>query len=48
MIRVGREVEGTHAIERAEAVLDRLGLPYPTLESFFQEAGLEADDLPGS
>ena len=39
LIRCGREVEGTFALERAETRLDTLGLPYPTLESFLQLAG---------
>ncbi len=45
LIRSGREVEGTLAIERADAALDLLGLGYPTLEGLFQELGLEGDDL---
>lgn len=46
LVRCGREVEGTFAIERADATLDLLGLPQPTLEGLFQELGLEGHDPP--
>lgn len=45
LIRSGREVEGTHAIERADARLDLLGGFQPALEGLFEELGLEFDDL---
>jgi len=45
LIQSGREVEGTLAIERADAALDLLGLARPTLEGLLQELGLEGDDL---
>jgi len=45
LIASGREVEGSLAVERAEARLDLLNLPYPTLESLLEQLGLEPDDL---
>ena len=45
LVRSGREVEGTHAIERADAQLDLLGAGQPSLEGLFEELGLELDDL---
>ena len=46
LVRCGREVEGTFAIERADAKLDLLGLPQPTLEGLLQHLGLEGHDPP--